>query len=117
MDFNTLKNEVWKLIDAFEQDGKPLNFAALRYYYNDGKTNHYQLDIAADWLKEATYDNIGYITKKTFAVHDLETRLLISKVSILTDKKTWPIFNDTDILVNEINYKPNYQQLFADMMD
>ena len=117
MDFEKLKAAAWRLINACEKDGKHLTFAALTYYYFDGKENHYRMFIAGDGLQTTNHEGLSYLIQKKFEVFDLETRILISEINVLTTKKPWPVLDEADILVNEINYKPNYQQLFADMMD
>ena len=121
MDPESIKTELYKVVKAFEAEGKPLTFAGITPVYPGLRSTSYNFQVSGEFL-EKNPDAIRTVVEKIFQVLPPESRRGISAVqiyepgSVLSEPLLYP--SDDWILVNKLNYKPDpvryYRSLEAD---
>jgi hypothetical protein len=121
MDTSTLKSELSKVVQAFEEEGKPLSFAGIVPIYPGFKDTSYAFQVSGSFL-EKNPKAIETVTEKLFQVLSQPIRRYVNRVMVYdpTSALSAPLLYPSDdlILINKLNYKPDpvqyYRSLEAD---
>ncbi len=115
MDTEALKTELMKVVAAFEAEGTPLSFAGITPAYPGLRSTSYNFQVSGHFL-ESNPKAIELVVKKLFLLLPANVRRFIHAVQIYdpTSVISAPLLypDDTWILVNKLNFKPNPYQYY-----
>jgi hypothetical protein len=110
MDAKELKEQLGKVVAAFQAEGTPLSFAGITPAYPGLRSTSYNFQVSGSFL-EHDPKAIDTVVNKLFENVPEEVRRHIHAVQVYDPSNTIsaPLLYPTEdwILVNELNYKPD----------